>query len=371
MPRLAIGLMSGTSADGIDAVLLEDAASTPQVLAHAHHPYPDDLRRALLRCGDESAEISLRALAELDAEVGQHHARAAASLGVRTDGARRAEVAGMHGQTVCHIPPRNSLQIGNPGPLLSELGIPVVTDLRRGDLALGGQGAPLVPAFHERAFGNGQQWRVAVNLGGIANVSWLPPAYNGALSGHDTGPANGLLDAWHTRHRAGAFDADGAWAAQGEVSDELLDAWLMHPFFAQAPPKSTGRGQFNLDAMFQLAAPTTQRAEDIQRTLLELSARSLCQSLQQDGRAIETVVICGGGAYNGALVARITALLAPVPVLRCDAFGIKPEEVEAATMAWLALRRVDGLSVTRASVTGADDDALCGALYLPPRGAPV
>jgi anhydro-N-acetylmuramic acid kinase len=368
MPRLAIGLMSGTSADGVDAVLLESGTAGCRVLGHAHHPYRQPLRDALLRCGEEEHRISPRDLAELDAEVGEGQAEAAAALLDACPEARRAEVIGMHGQTVCHIPPRNSLQLGNPGPLLARLQIAVVCDLRRGDLALGGQGAPLVPPFHAEAFGAGAGWRVALNLGGIANVSWLPPREGGTLSGYDTGPGNGLLDAWHALHCGGAFDEDGAWAASGELLPELLEAWLAHPFFAQAPPKSTGRGSFRLESLFARAAPRSDaRAEDVQRTLLELSARSVADALRKDGRAIEAVILCGGGARNGCLSRRLAELLAPVPLRHAEDYGIGADQVEAAAMAWLALRRLDGLPVTRASVTGAAADAVCGALHLPPR----
>lgn len=369
MARLAIGLMSGTSADGVDAVLLEFGQTGYRVLGHSHRHYPEDLQGVLLRCSEEDHRISLRELAELDAEVGEAQAATAAALIEAFPEAGGAEVIGMHGQTVCHIPPRNSLQIGNPGPLLARLRTPVVCDLRRGDLALNGQGAPLVPPFHAEAFGAGAGWRVAVNLGGIANISWLPPREGGALTGYDTGPANGLLDAWHARHRGGAFDADGAWAARGEVLPQLVAAWLMHPFFGQAPPKSTGRGTFHLEALFELAAPDADtRPKDVQRSLLELSARGVADALQRDGRDIEAVILCGGGARNRCLALRLAELLAPVSVQRAEDYGIGADQVEAAAMAWLALRRLDGQAATRASVTGASGDAVCGALHLPPQG---
>lgn len=373
MARRAIGLMSGTSADGVDAVLIEDGASACRILGHAHHRYDEALQRALLRCGEEAQRISLRELAELDAEVGEAQAAAAAALVEAFPEAGHAEVVGMHGQTVCHIPPRNSLQIGNPGPLLARLGVPVVCDLRRGDLALGGQGAPLVPPFHAHAFGAGagDGWRVAVNLGGIANISWLPPRGGGAISGYDTGPANGLLDAWYARHRSGSFDADGRWAASGELLPDLLAAWLAHPFFTQAPPKSTGRGTFHIEALFELAAPSANaRPQDVQRTLLELSARSVSDALRRDGRDIEAVILCGGGARNSHLVQRLAELLAPASVHLSDDYGIAADQVEAAAMAWLALQRLDGRPITCATVTGASGDAICGALHLPPQGSP-
>lgn len=370
MPRLAIGMMSGTSADGVDAVLLRAEDNAFRIRAHAHQPYPAALRESLLRCGEERARISPRELAELDAAVGEHYALAAGQLAdARPEETRQAEVAAMHGQTICHIPPRNSLQIGNPGPVLARLGIPVVCDLRRGDLALGGQGAPLVPAFHAAAFGHGEHWRVALNLGGIANLSWLPPAAGGALSGYDTGPANGLLDSWHARHRDGAYDAHGAWAAQGRALPHLLEGWLRHAFFAQQPPKSTGRGSFNLEALFRLAAPgPDERPEDVQRSLLELSARSIADAVRTDGRRVEAVIACGGGARNDLLVARLRELLAPIPLQLSSDLGLAVDQVEAAAMAWIGLQRVDGRPASRASVTGAAADAVCGALHLPPHG---
>ncbi|MCK5769784.1 anhydro-N-acetylmuramic acid kinase [Algiphilus sp.] len=366
--RLAIGMMSGTSADGIDAVALSVHDDGMQVLGHHHHRYPAPLQEELVAVGREDMALSAQAYCALDATVGEHHAAAAADLLRNCPSAAEAIVIGMHGQTICHQPPRNTLQIGNAAVVAARTGLPVACDLRRGDMALGGQGAPLVPPFHAAAFGAGQRWRVTVNLGGIANLSWLPPASGGDISGYDTGPANALMDAWSQRRRGESCDRGGAWAAGGRVLPDLLAAWLEHPYFAVAPPKSTGRGAFHLDSLFALAGPADiDDPADVQRTLLELSARTIADAVKAPNRDPERVWLCGGGAYNDALVRRLAELLAPVPVASSAQAGIAPEHIEAAAMAWLALRRLDGLSGARASVTGAEADAVCGALHLPPR----
>lgn len=368
-PRLAMGLMSGTSADGIDAVVLR---TTPDgamaVVAHHFLPYPDSLRNALLEFGNEEHRISARDMAAMDARVGALYAEAALALSAQCAEAQRVEVIGMHGQTVCHTPPDNSTQIGNPAQLLTALGRPVVADFRRADMALGGQGAPLAPLFHQAAFAAPDHWRAVVNLGGIANISWLPPQGGGALHGYDTGPANGLMDAWFNRHRgAPGYDHDGTWARTGTVLPTLLDAWQRDPFFRQPPPKSTGRGSFHLERLFALGAPEPDdEPADVQRTLLELTVRSVAQAIEDSAVTPERILLCGGGAYNGFLVERLSTVLAPATVLRTSDVGVAPEQVEAAAMAWLALRRLDGLPGAAASVTGARRDAVSGALYAPP-----
>lgn len=367
-PRLAMGLMSGTSADGIDAVLLSVPASgAMQVRGHFFHPYPDALRSALLDFGSEDHRISARDLAGLDGRVGLLYAEAAQGLLASTPDAVQAEVIGMHGQTVCHTPPDNSMQIGNPAPLLAALRRPVVTDFRRADMAFGGQGAPLAPLFHQAAFGAASNWRVVVNLGGIANITWLPPTAGGNIQGFDTGPANGLMDAWYTRHHdAPGYDRDGEWARTGQVLPGVLEGWLQDPFYQLSPPKSTGRGDFNLERLFALAPPgETTKPADIQRTLLELTVRTIAEAIERQDRIPEKVLLCGGGAYNTALVLRLAERLAPARVARTDEAGIAPEHVEAAAMAWLALRRVDQLPGAASAVTGARCDAVSGALYAP------
>ncbi len=364
-----MGLMSGTSADGIDAVVLRIAPEgAMRIVGHHFLPYPDSLRNALLDFGSEEHRISARDMAALDGRVGDLYAEAAQALCARCAEAEQAEVIGMHGQTVCHTPPDNSTQIGNPARLLAALGRPVVADFRRADMAFGGQGAPLAPLFHQAAFASPTHWRAVINLGGIANISWLPPRSSGELQGYDTGPANGLMDAWFSQHHtAPGFDRNGAWARSGTILAPLLEQWLGDPFFQQAPPKSTGRGTFHLDRVFALGAPDeTSAPEDVQRTLLELTVRSVVKAVNDTDTTPDRVLLCGGGAYNTFLVERLSAHLAPIPVLPTGEAGIAVEHVEAAAMAWLALRRLDGLPGAAASVTGARCDAVCGALYAPP-----
>jgi len=368
-PRLAMGLMSGTSADGIDAVLLAVPDAGPMAI-RSHHflPYPDALRRALLDFGSEDHRISARDMAALDGRVGLLYAEAARGLMQQSTDAAQVEVIGMHGQTVCHTPPDNSTQIGNPASLLAECGRPVVCDFRRADMAFGGQGAPLAPLFHQAAFGAGSEWRAVVNLGGIANITWLPPRSGGAMEGFDTGPANGLMDAWYSRHHdEPGYDLHGQWARTGQIVPDLLERWMQDPYYQAPSPKSTGRGAFNLDRLFALAAPDeAARPADVQRTLLELTARTVAESLERSDRAPEKVLLCGGGAYNTALVERLAERLAPAVVVTTEHAGIAPEHVEAAAMAWLSLRRLDHLPGAASAVTGASRDTICGALYAAP-----
>lgn len=368
-PRLAMGLMSGTSADGIDAVLLAVPYAAPMaVRGHFFLPYPDALRSALLDFGNEDHRISARDMAGLDGRVGSLYAEAARGLIEQLPEAAKAEVIGMHGQTVCHTPPDNSTQIGNPAPLLAECRRPLVCDFRRADMALGGQGAPLAPLFHQAAFGAGTCWRAVINLGGIANITWLPPKAGGTLEGFDTGPANGLMDAWYSQHHgAPGYDLHGQWAGTGQLRPELLEAWMQDPYYRIPPPKSTGRGAFNLARLFALAAPDdSTHPADVQRTLLELTVCTIADAIEHSGRAPDQLLLCGGGAYNTFLVERLAERLAPAMVASTASAGIAPEHVEAAAMAWLALRRVDRLPGAASAVTGASRDTVSGALYAPP-----
>ncbi len=364
MAGLFIGLMSGTSLDGVDAVLA-DAQSRD--LAFCHLPFPQALRHELLALnspGDNElhrAALAGNAVARLYAQaVGDVLAQA----GLRAQDVR---AVGAHGQTVRHQPQAHdgtgyTLQLIN-GALLAELaGIDVVCDFRSRDLAAGGQGAPLVPAFHAARFAQPGQDVAVLNIGGIANLSLLPA--QGPVTGFDCGPGNMLLDRWCQQTRGTAYDAEGAWAAQGQVQTGLLARALAEPFFNQPAPKSTGRDLFN-DAWLQAWLNGNACATaDVAATLTELTARSAAEALLQVLPGVGRLLVCGGGAYNLHLMARLQALLGPrVLVSSTQARGVAPSQVEALAFAWLAQAFVEARAGNLPAVTGARSPRVLGALY--------
>jgi len=369
MRRLSIGLISGTSQDGIDAVLLACTGSGGSQIIGTHQgQYPDQLRHALLAAGFENKSLSLREFSMLDRGVADAFARTALELIQRCSVAPADVTAlGSHGQTIFHDPDQigNTLQIGDPSRIAVRTGIPVVADFRRKDVALGGQGAPLVPAFHAACFGSETESRAVLNLGGIANLTLLQPGQ--AVRGFDTGPANGLMDEWIRRSLDQAFDQDGTWAASGRSRDATLQKLLADPYFRLPPPKSTGRGYFNLPWVLHRAPELPELpAEDVQSILADLTAHSVCAALQQWQPDLQRLLVCGGGAHNRELLRRIGRLLGHnVTVETTATHGIDPDWVEAATFAWLALRRLDHLPGALASVTGASRDSVLGGVFLP------
>lgn len=369
---LLIGLMSGTSLDGVDGVLARlDAGGKPQVLAHAHQPMPAALRQeflALNERGDHElhrAALAANALARLQADV---VAALRADEGVT---ARQVRAIGSHGQTVRHRPGEfdgtgYTLQI-NAGALLAELcGIDVVCDFRSRDVAAGGQGAPLVPAFHAQVFGGAATPRALLNLGGIANLTLLPAAGQSpaAVGGFDCGPANALLGLWAQRHLGQPCDLDGRWAAGGQAHAGLLDTLLAEPFLRQPPPKSTGRDLFNADWLGRaLQAHPDATAQDVQTTLTEYSARCAAQALTEHGPGCRELLCCGGGALNSTLMRRLQALLPGVRVDTTAAHGLPVMQVEAAAFAWLAWAFLERQPASLPAVTGARGPRVLGALY--------
>ncbi len=359
--ELYVGLMSGTSLDGVDAVLMNFSAQ-PQLIATHFHAYPEALREQLASlCTSGNDEID-RAGA-LDIELGQLYAEATNALlrASNTDASRIAAI-GCHGQTIRHRPGQRgfSIQIGSADVLAVRTGIAVVNNFRNRDMVLGGQGAPLVPAFHAAQFGQPEQSRAIVNIGGMANISLLEG--HTVRSGYDTGPGNILLDSWYARYHTGHYDHGGDWSMQGSVIASLLDELLSDPYFHQAAPKSTGREYFNL-AWLQRHLAGDEAPEDIQATLLELTASTLCTELEKFSPAC--IYICGGGAHNVALMARLQTLLGQTPVTTTAALGIDPDWVEACAFAWLARARLTGVAGNAPAVTGASRNAILGALYLP------
>lgn len=364
--RLFVGLMSGTSIDGVDAVLVDlPAGGGIRSLAHASLPMPADLRERLTvlalgkATGDglDAAGLAAVALSRLYADT---IARLLAG--------RQADdivAIGAHGQTVRHAPGRGySLQLID-GALLAELaGAPVVCDFRSGDIAAGGEGAPLVPAYHQAVFGAPGERRAVVNIGGIANVSWLADAE--PVLGFDTGPGNTLLDGWCARHTGRPYDEDGEWAASAAPDAALLAALLSDPYFSRPAPKSTGRETFHLDWLAERgrAAGLERLAPAVvQATLLELTARSIADALAP--LRPDVALVCGGGVRNRALLARLGALLAPARCESTERLGVDPQAVEASAFAWLAARRIDRLPGNLPSATGARGARVLGALYDP------
>ncbi|MBK4989037.1 anhydro-N-acetylmuramic acid kinase [Pseudomonas sp. S36] len=359
---LYIGVMSGTSLDGLDIALVEQGEQL-QLLATHYLPMPDDLRQALLSlCSSGPDEIARAALAEnrWATLAGEGIAQLLARQGLRPEDIR---AIGSHGQTIRHEPARGfTVQIGNPALLAEVTGIRVVADFRRRDVAAGGQGAPLVPAFHETLFSHIGQRLAILNVGGFSNLSLI--AQGTPVHGFDCGPGNVLLDAWVERKRGQAYDADGAWAATGKVQPALLGTLLADPFFAGSGPKSTGREVFNLPWLdSHLATLPAYRDEDVQATLLELSARSIIDSLNNAQPGTQALLVCGGGARNGALMARLAQLLPLAKVASTAAYGIDPDWVEAMAFAWLAHCCLEGVAANRPSVTAARGLRILGAIY--------
>lgn len=355
--------MSGTSLDGVDAVLAEITPSGRSILIQSHYlPYSDSLRSQLLALHTpQSDEIHLAAcaanqLACLYAEVVRGLLSMVAASTVRA--------IGCHGQTLRHRPEDGyTLQIGNAALLAELTGITVVADFRSRDIAAGGQGAPLVPAFHAQALRHPNIHRVIANLGGIANITDLPVI--GAVRGWDTGPGNMLLDAWIRRHRGDNFDRDGAWAASGTVNANLLDSMSSHPYLQRRPPKSAGREQFNLDwldAMLSRLGSHIAPA-DVQSTLLEFTAKSLCDAVYRECDGAEELYVCGGGTHNVALMQRICDRSPTVRVASSAALGIDPDWMEALAFAWLARQAVHHAPGNLPSVTGARGSRILGAIY--------
>jgi anhydro-N-acetylmuramic acid kinase len=359
---LYLGVMSGTSLDGLDIALIEQGEQL-KLLATHYLPMPADLRQQLLAlCASGPDEIARAALAEnrwasLAAEGIQQLLK---TQGLQPDAIR---AIGSHGQTIRHEPARGfTVQIGNPALLAELTGITVVADFRRRDVAAGGQGAPLVPAFHETLFGRLGQRLAVLNVGGFSNLSLIE--HDKPVHGFDCGPGNVLLDAWVERKRGQAYDADGAWAATGLVQTDLLGALLGDPFFAGSGPKSTGREVFNLPWLDgHLARMPHYRDEDVQATLLELTARSIIESLRDAQQGTEALLVCGGGARNGALMARLDALLPDARVTSTQAYGVDPDWVEGMAFAWLAHCCLEGIAANRPSVTAAKGLRVLGAIY--------
>lgn len=369
---LFIGLISGTSMDAVDAALVELDRDRIRLLAAHSHPLPEALRTelmALCHPGGMADRDAIDLLGTTDHCLGELFAAAALALLARSGVAAAAVTAiGSHGQTIRHRPPNNatphpfSLQIADPNVIAARTGITTVADFRRRDLALGGQGAPLVPPFHLAAFGHPRAHRALINIGGIANLSLL--AGGALVSGFDIGPGNCLLDGWIRRHRGLPYDDRGNWAAAHAPDPGLLARLLAHPFFALPPPKSTGREDFHLDWLdAQLADTPVASPGRVQATLLALTVHTIAAAVRAHAAAADEVYLCGGGAHNDALLECLQRELAPLPVATTAALGLDPDWVEAAAFAWLARQTLLHRPGNLPAVTGAARPAVLGAIY--------
>lgn len=364
--ELYLGLISGTSADAIDVALVM-FDPMPRLVAAVATTYPPALRSRVLALARETAEIDLDELGMLDVELGSAFADAAIELLEREGIARQSVRAlGSHGQTIRHKPSLAApytLQLGDPNVIAERTGITTVADFRRRDIAAGGQAAPLVPGLHAALLSDPAQDRVVLNLGGIANITVLPRDASAPVTGFDTGPANCLMDAWSQQNRGIGCDAGGAWAAQGRVDEALLARMLDEPYFAQTGPKSSGREVFNMDWLRRQLQDRPAAPEDVQATLLALSAHSIAAAIRRVAPLTGEVLVCGGGVHNAELMRALGAALAPLPVVSTATRGIDPDYVEAMAFAWLARQRLLGLPGNRADVTGARGPRVLGAIY--------
>ncbi|WHF36505.1 anhydro-N-acetylmuramic acid kinase [Aeromonas salmonicida] len=362
-----IGLMSGTSMDGIDAVLVMIDRDELRVEAALCHPWPADMAHALhALCRPGDNEIDRLGVA--DQQVAQEFAAATHALLAKAN-LTPADIRaiGSHGQTIRHRPQlRFTLQIGNAALLAALTGIDVIADFRTMDMALGGQGAPLVPAFHQALFAKPGALRVVLNLGGIANISVLPSQADGVY-GFDTGPANTLLDGWYRRHQPGGgnYDAGGQWAASGQLVPALLEQLLAHPYFAAPWPKSTGREMFTLDWLDGELAGSAYAPVDVQRTLQALTCHSIARQLPalDEAQSRPELFVCGGGAHNAPLLSELASLLPHWRIASTFDLGLAPDWVEGAAFAWLAQRFIHRKPGNLPAVTGASRPAVLGALY--------
>jgi len=356
---LYVGIMSGTSLDGADAILVDWLSR--QTIGFTSLQFAPDLRADLLSlCAPGNNEL-VRA-GKAANRLAHVYAETVEQLLVQAGIARNeVKAIGCHGQTVRHHPEHGfTIQIQNPALLAELTRIAVVADFRSRDVAAGGQGAPLAPAFHQGAFHSPNHDRAVINIGGISNITTLPRS--GGSTGFDCGPGNALMNGWIERHQGRDFDRGGAWASGGSVIADLLVQCLADPYFDLSPPKSTGRERFNL-AWLDPKIQATYSAQDVQATLLELTARGISEALTRYSPECNEVYLCGGGADNEALVARLKVLLPGLSVRRTDALGIPAQQVEAAAFSWLAKCAMELKPIDLCSVTGARHPNVLGAIY--------
>ncbi len=369
-PSLYVGLMSGTSVDGIDCALLEMDDRNFTLRGTHSHPMDQEIRARIAGIS-HSSDDEIERMGRLDRELGLLFARATLALLEATNTTPDAVTAiGSHGQTIRHRPPSATdtddpcftLQIGDPNTIAEITGITTVADFRRRDVAAGGEGAPLAPAFHAAAMASDGINRAIVNIGGIANISLLQG--KDLIAGFDTGPGNTLLDHWIARHRGDTFDRDGAWAASGEVTESLMARLMDHPYFELDGPRSTGKEAFNLSWLDTVLEDLPDlKPVDVQASLAQFTVDSIAHAVKRSPVEVTEIYICGGGAHNVDLMARLEHQLAPQLVASTAALGIDPDWVEAATFAWLAARTLNQLPGNAPAVTGASGPRILGAIH--------
>ncbi|MEP5766168.1 MAG: anhydro-N-acetylmuramic acid kinase [Halieaceae bacterium] len=367
--KLLVGLMSGTSMDAIDAALVHCGPDGVELIDCQACPVSPALRDEIHQLS-HPGDAEIERLGRLDRKLGQAFADVTLQL-LEKAGVEASEVHGIgcHGQTVRHHPPSAgdstesafTLQIGDPNTIAEITGIDTVADFRRRDIAAGGEGAPLAPAFHSAAFSSADHSRAIVNIGGIANITLLQEE---SVTGFDSGPGNTLMDQWILQVRGEHYDRDGAWAAEGSVQEPLLNALQQHPYLALSAPKSTGKEAFNLAWLqSQLDALPAMEPGDVQATLAQYTANTIYDALRSGPGAIDQVFVCGGGAANSDLMRRLYEKLDPVYLGTTAELGCDPDWVEAAAFAWLAWRRLEQLSGNIPGVTGASGERILGAVY--------
>jgi anhydro-N-acetylmuramic acid kinase len=367
MSELYIGLMSGTSLDGIDAALVDLSNDKVSLLDFHYQAFSTEFREQIKAISQADQTILLKNYGCLDSQLGCLFAEAAQALLAKSDTAANSILAiGSHGQTVYHAPDGEfgfSLQIGDPNRIAELTGITTISDFRRRDIAVGGQGAPLVPAFHQAVFADPRHTRAIVNIGGIANITLLADK---EILGFDTGPGNTLLDLWCQQHCQQSFDYNGDWASKGEVHMELLNALLDDRFFRLPPPKSTGKEYFSAEWLRQkLGDFPSINPVDIQTTLVKLTADTISSAITQYAPQSTMTLVCGGGVHNKLLMRHLTNNLS-CPVYSTAEFGIHPDHVEAIAFAWLAKQTLLNVPGNICSVTGAKKPVILGGVYFGP-----
>ncbi len=362
-----IGLLSGTSADCIDGIIVSWEGNQPKIVSTYTLDIPEDIKRMVFDLAI-SGKDEIEQIRYLDYQFAQLFSDTALALCQRSNiSPQQISAIGSHGQTIRHYPPKEgipgyTLQIGDPNIIAENTGITTVADFRRRDVAAGGQGAPLAPALHDALFRSDTIDRVILNTGGIANITFLPS--NGETIGFDTGPANGLMDSWCQLHKGQSYDANGEWAASGTPQPQLLEQFLQHPFFSLPSPKSTGRESFNLSWLQEQLKEYNQTIlpEDVQATLLALTVESIAHHINQITTSAE-VYICGGGTHNTELCCKLEQRLSPNSFATSDALGISPDWVEAVAFAWMAKQTMEKLTGNLPKVTGAKRKVVLGGVY--------
>ncbi|MCY4058307.1 MAG: anhydro-N-acetylmuramic acid kinase [Gammaproteobacteria bacterium] len=360
-----VGVMSGTSVDGLDVAVVDMSTGVPRITESSTTALPAAMAAALVALNSPGEDEIDRAGA-CDAAFGEFIGRTVLEcLETWRISPRDIRAIGCHGQTIRHRPdstPPFTMQIGDPNRVAETTGIDTVADLRRRDMAAGGQGAPLAPLFHDALFRNAERHRIVVNVGGIANATMLPAASDEIL-GFDTGPGNALLDVWCRHCKGEPYDRGGVWASEGAVAPKFLKALQNDGFVSRAPPKSTGKELYDLDYVLRMSKPFGSRPEDVQATLLEFTAWSIANAVERWGPGTGDVVVCGGGRHNHALMSRLAANMPGHETLRSDDLHVDGDGLEAAAFAWFAYRTLSGQPSNVPTVTGAKGPRVLGAIY--------